>query len=739
MSHERAGGIADNHGLNQNPRVVMTALNLFTRNTATVFLAVLPAFAHAQSPGDLSEIVISGSKEGTPIGKTPATIHTVSAEELQQEKPVFFGDVMNRIPGVLVNNLGAEQHMASFRQPLSTQGVYLYLEDGIALRPVGLYNHNQVYELNLNGIGNVEVIKGPASSIYGSYATGGLMNFLTRAPRKIFGGEVGVQINDQGYKRLDLDVTGGQGDHALRWSAYTFGQSGGYAARSDSDKQSHTLRHDFGLNANTVVRTVFSQSRIYAEQGGTINQALYDEGRVGETPQTFTFRDIEADRFSSSLETSINPGGLSTATLFYRSNRTEQVPTFFQTTATTAPNNVCTGDDTPAGSGAPDLPGVLPGQNASTAGVRCGRTTDVSFQSLGFELKHRQTFHEGRSRWIVGLSHDQGDMAGLEQRYTFNYTPGGPYTGFSGALDNFRDYETAFSSTALFAQLEWAFNEQWLGVLGARHEQVKYDYVRLGPFGAPSQGNTYSEVSPKAGLVYKPSNNLSIYSNLSTGFAPPEISTKYGGGSVGLLDKSSSTSVELGARAVMPALQAEADVAVYRLDLENGSYSNEFSQNYNADTRHEGLELGFSIYPTARWTLRASAAFTEQTVESAPRNNAAVTTVNIGKNTRYSPKETANLMATYAFTERSRLSFEAQHVSDYFTDEANTRIYGGHTLVHARYAHVVGDWEYWVALRNITDKQYAEFASTSFGQAQYNVGAPRTVLVGARYSFGAGR
>jgi outer membrane receptor protein involved in Fe transport len=118
------------------------------------------------SANTLDEVVVTGSREGTEIRNTPATIHKVTEKELARDKPVFFGDVVNRVPGVYVNNLGAEQHMASFRQPINTQGVYLYLEDGVPVRPIGLFNHNQVYELNLTGISDIEIIKGPASSLY---------------------------------------------------------------------------------------------------------------------------------------------------------------------------------------------------------------------------------------------------------------------------------------------------------------------------------------------------------------------------------------------------------------------------------------------------------------------------------------------------------------------------------------------------------------------------------------------
>jgi len=63
------------------------------------------------------------------------------------------------------------------RQPISTNAVYQYLEDGIPIRPLGVFNHNSLNEMNLAGSESVEVVKGAASSLYGSNAVGGAVNF----------------------------------------------------------------------------------------------------------------------------------------------------------------------------------------------------------------------------------------------------------------------------------------------------------------------------------------------------------------------------------------------------------------------------------------------------------------------------------------------------------------------------------------------------------------------------------
>jgi outer membrane receptor for ferric coprogen and ferric-rhodotorulic acid len=120
----------------------------------------LSGHAVAQTSTALDTIVVSGSRSETKLSETPVSIGAVSRAQWDADKPKSVGEIINRIPGVHWNDLGNEQHSMAIRQPISTNAVYQYLEDGIPIRPLGVFNHNALNENNMNGSGGVEVVKG---------------------------------------------------------------------------------------------------------------------------------------------------------------------------------------------------------------------------------------------------------------------------------------------------------------------------------------------------------------------------------------------------------------------------------------------------------------------------------------------------------------------------------------------------------------------------------------------------
>ena len=119
--------------------------------TLTLALSGLPGMAWAQQagpaadsaqPGPLQEVVITGTREAEALSRTAASVGVIREDTIRRTMPAHPSQLLGQIPGVAVAVTNGEGHTTAIRQPFTTAPVYLYLEDGIPIRPLGVFNHN---------------------------------------------------------------------------------------------------------------------------------------------------------------------------------------------------------------------------------------------------------------------------------------------------------------------------------------------------------------------------------------------------------------------------------------------------------------------------------------------------------------------------------------------------------------------------------------------------------------------
>ena len=152
----------------------------------------------------LNPVIVTGNKMQEKRSESPIAISVISKENIEKIKPNRIEFLLNTVSGVYMPSIGNEQHMMAIRQPISLKGLYLYLEDGMPIRTSGLFSNNALIEINTGAIKSLEVIKGPASALYGAEAIGGVINVLTQAAgdKKLI--QFSNQINSIGLFKSDL-------------------------------------------------------------------------------------------------------------------------------------------------------------------------------------------------------------------------------------------------------------------------------------------------------------------------------------------------------------------------------------------------------------------------------------------------------------------------------------------------------------------------------------------------------
>ena len=88
-----------------------------------------------------------------------------------------------RVPGVWISRGSGQEHLTAIRSSVLTGagacGEFLLLENGIPIRPAGFCNVNNLFEMNTEQAAAVEVVRGPASALFGGNALHGVINVVS--------------------------------------------------------------------------------------------------------------------------------------------------------------------------------------------------------------------------------------------------------------------------------------------------------------------------------------------------------------------------------------------------------------------------------------------------------------------------------------------------------------------------------------------------------------------------------
>ena len=177
---------------------------------------------------NLSEtVVVSATKVEGALVNAPATMSVVTAQELVSSPALNYGDVLRKVPGLNVVQLTARDINVTSRQATSTlSNSQLVLLDGrtVYLDFFGIVLWD-LLPANMNEIKQIEVIRGPASAVWGANAMTGVVNIITKSPRESLGGEASFT---GGFMNRDAGSGVGKGAGGL------FGANASFSAAPNS-------------------------------------------------------------------------------------------------------------------------------------------------------------------------------------------------------------------------------------------------------------------------------------------------------------------------------------------------------------------------------------------------------------------------------------------------------------------------------------------------------------------------
>lgn len=597
----------------------------------------------------------TATKTDTPLRNIPQSITVVTDEQIKDQNLQSIGDVSRYVPGVIVHQGEGNRDQISIRGQVASSADFFV--DGVR-------DDAQIFR-DLYNAERVEFLKGPAALIFGRGGAGGIVNRVTKKPefRPAFG-EATVEYGSFDHKRTVLDAGSMLNPQAAFRVTAMYEDSGSYRDFVDLNRWAINPTFAFKPSDNTKVTLGYE----HAEDRRTADRGIPSfrpPGAVYGVPSpanrsTF-FGDPDANRAESNVDRVY--ATIEHKTDFGVSIRNHTLYSAYDK----AYQNVYPGTalDAPG----PGLVGLVAYNNQNDR-ENVFNQTDITYkfdagitrQTLlfGAELGHQETDnwrHNGTfgpgSGQCVSFSTANGSPTGQCNILFTDPTLFSPNVTF--AVTQTRNHVNA-DVRSFYIQDQIEITRYLEIIAGVRHDTFALDLTNRGPGTATlpagaKLSQTDDLVSPRAGIVLKPTDYFSIYGSYSVSYLPASGDQFSSVATNTLtLDPEKYTNYEVGAKwDVTRALAATA--ALYRTDRENIRFAlspTEFVQS--GASRVEGLELTLTGYVTNQWQVVAgySHIFTGELTSATATSTSAV--LPIGTPLPLLPQDTISLWNRYQFT-----------------------------------------------------------------------------------------
>ena len=662
-----------------------------------ILISLISSFVSAAEP---EEVVTVASRAEQLIVNIPASIAVIDDDlTLINHEHVF--QALNQLAGVNLQHGSGQEYLPAIRSPVLTGagacGAFLITENSVPLRAAGFCNINELFESHTEQAGRIELLRGPGTALHGSNALHGVVNVVTVPEQVSETATVALENGSYEYWRAKLDVSNASGA-GLKFTAT---HDGGWRDESGYDQQKLTayanmevkgLNIDFGL----------SLTHLEQETAGFIVglDAFEDEAIARQNFDPEAYRNVGSVR----LWSEITPGDGSAwkITPYLRVTDMEFLQHF------------------------------LPGRPLEENGQK----------SLGFLSQYEIT-----PAWVMGV--DAEYTRGFLRQAQDGITEGTAFLQETVPPGRHYDFEVDAFMLAAFAQYDHDLSDRLSVVAGLRAELIDYDYdnrlldgrtrgdgTECGFGGCrysrpADSSDSFTNLSPKLGLLYTLDGSHQIFANVATGYRAPQANELYRlqrEQTIADLDSESLVNIELGMRGSTERLQYQ--LSIYNMNKRNVIFRDaDFFNVSNGKTSHRGIEVEGSWQVSDSVTIDLSASYAEHEYE----NNTLLNGVDIDGN-KVDTAPQLNSFLKLAWQPRSSLimSLEWQHLDDYFLEPENLHQYPGHDLLHFRsHWQISDDWSVYFNLENITDERYADRADfTTFTAERYFPGKPVNYQLG---------
>ncbi|MBY8973121.1 TonB-dependent receptor [Pseudomonas sp. P867] len=669
-------------------------------------------FESAQGPvqGYHATRSASATRTDTSIHETPQSISVVSKDVVEDIGATRLQDALDYAGGVgRANNFGG-QGLTTFTVRGFTTGEFY--RNGFPI------NRGYPNMPDANTIERLEVLRGPATMLYGRGDPGGTFNVVSKQPLAERTVTLGSQVNDQGMKRGTLDASGPLDEEGrLAYRLNVVGE-GGDTFRDHVETERYGVTPVITWQATDATKVTFEGD--FMRNNHPLDRGLTRFPNQRGTPSRDTFW---GDKDAGKLHNDNNMAQL----------RFEHA----------------LNDNWTLGGGFQWLDGSLKGNAIEANGPSSlgadGRTLQRNFNyrklewtDKDYQLNLTGHFSTGgfEHTLLTGIEYEDYDYKSIIQRSsaalgTYPIDIFNPVYGQTRpALTRTPTHDKENLKTyAAFVQDQVALTERLKVLAGARFERFEHDYQSY-VAGVKPWTAADNAVTPRVGVIYDLTDTVAVYADAARSFKPNTGASREGGG----FAPEKGKSYEMGIKWEALDRQLSVDAVIYQIEKKNVLATDPLDNTLSVATgqvRSRGFDLNVAGNLTPEWRVIGGYAYVDAEVTRDTTLRAGTRLMNI-------PRNSFSLLNVYEFQDGALkglgLGAGGKYVDQRAGQTANTAFsMDAYTVVDLLgYYKVNEQVRLNLDVKNLFNREYEEGA---FGNIYAYPGAPRTVQVGISYTL----
>ena len=284
-----------------SPKILAVSLVLLI-TSQTLFSQEQP---EAVTPEKLEEVILTATRTKRQLSSLPLPVTLISQETIKQSGSLRLQEILNEQTGIIT--IADESGFEGVQIQGISSDYILILIDGVPLvgRSAGNFDLSR---LTVGNIKQIEVVKGPSSSLYGSEALGGVINIITeKPPSEQLDGDVTYRIGSNTTQDVQASIK--QGFKKLRYALFANrNSSNGYDLTPENEGQTVNPFVNYTVNGRVYYDfsdklSLFGSARLYdqeQEAGLTVDNVRYE----GDTDEREYNTHLKLDqKFDSPLTT----------------------------------------------------------------------------------------------------------------------------------------------------------------------------------------------------------------------------------------------------------------------------------------------------------------------------------------------------------------------------------------------------------------------------------------------------